>query len=144
MRPPASKALIVMGVLAVGLGTVAWLASRDTARAIRRDDVYILRLVVVGRHHPCRFYKERFRPSDCPSPRAGTFQNTRPTWQGDSFARLIPIPLPRPVPQPAGCTRGQLLELGLHDGRTIRYGPCRIPRSLEPLRRTLDESFIPI
>lgn len=49
MRAPASKTLIVTGVLAVGLGTVAWLASRDAARAIRRDDVYIRRLVVVGR-----------------------------------------------------------------------------------------------
>lgn len=71
--------------------------------------------------------------------------NLRRSWPaGDAIAALIPIPLPTPLVQPRGCVRGQSLELGLRDGRTLRYGPCLLPGSLERLRHRLDESFLPI
>jgi hypothetical protein len=67
--------------------------------------------------------------------------NPRGSWAGDPIAALI-HPLPPPLVQPRGCVRGQLLVLGLRDGRTLRYGPCRLPGPVESLRHRLDASFL--
>jgi hypothetical protein len=45
----------------------------------------------------------------------------------------IPIPLPAPVDQPLGCDSGGDLIVGLKDGRTITYGPCRHPKTIRAL-----------
>lgn len=47
----------------------------------------------------------------------------------------IPSPLPRDVWQGFSCDLGGNVVVELHNGETIRYGPCRRPEAIEDLRK---------
>ena len=53
---------------------------------------------------------------------------------------LLPIPLPKPVAQPANCqpssptATGTLFDVELSDGTAQTYGPCAFPPSLDQFR----------
>jgi hypothetical protein len=47
---------------------------------------------------------------------------------------LIPIPLPAPLHQFPMCWVGGEVVIGLADGETISYGPCRLPARIQRFR----------
>jgi hypothetical protein len=49
----------------------------------------------------------------------------------------IPAPLPAPKWQGFSCRFGGNVVVQLADGRTIEYGPCRRPESIERLRQRM-------
>jgi hypothetical protein len=49
-------------------------------------------------------------------------------------ADAIPSPLPGPLRQGISCNAGGEVVFRLVDGRSITYGPCRIPASIEAFR----------
>jgi hypothetical protein len=51
----------------------------------------------------------------------------------DRVARFIPDPLPNTAWQGLNCSMGGNLIVTLRDGKTIRYGPCRRPDSINDL-----------
>lgn len=53
----------------------------------------------------------------------------------------IPPRLPRPLAQGFSCRFGGNVEVGLEDGRTLRYGPCRRPAEIERLRQAMLRAF---
>lgn len=46
----------------------------------------------------------------------------------------IPTPLPGTLWQGIGCRVGATVNISLTDGRTVTYGPCRLPTSIATLR----------
>src|SRR5690242_7897709 len=48
-----------------------------------------------------------------------------------SLFAALPHPLPRPLPQDAGCQIGNVVTLVLSDGTTIAYGPCERPPEID-------------
>jgi|GEM_PF-5480726 hypothetical protein len=49
-----------------------------------------------------------------------------------SILAFIPNPLPKPIPQ--SCTLGAMVIVTFTSGRTVQYGPCERPPSIENLR----------
>ncbi len=64
-----------------------------------------------------------------------------PTEPGEMSLSLIedsiPVPLPAPKWQGFFCRLGSHVSVQLADGRTIKYGPCRRPDSIEQLRQRM-------
>jgi hypothetical protein len=51
--------------------------------------------------------------------------------------RALPAVLPQPLKQPKGCSFGNITSLTLANGKTIDYGPCRRPASIDAIRCVL-------
>ena len=49
----------------------------------------------------------------------------------------VPDPLPAPRWQGVACRMGGNLEVTFVDGKTVSYGPCRKPASIERLRESM-------
>jgi hypothetical protein len=49
----------------------------------------------------------------------------------------VPIPLPGPLRQGFWCQMGGVVRITLTDGRTISYGPCRLPPAIVTFRSGL-------
>jgi hypothetical protein len=46
----------------------------------------------------------------------------------------LPAVLPNPLNQPDGCATGNVTSLTLASGKTLDYGPCRRPASIDAIR----------
>ena len=109
----------LVGALAVG-AVAGWIAyQKSQPVAVRLRDIEEIRLVPIPE-----------------GPQAPTFDR-RPHGSAQRPMRLIapfiPIPLPHPVWQGWTCEYGGDLVVELRNGRTITYGPCRRPRSIDRL-----------
>ena len=83
------------------------------------------------------------RPYDAgPSPLTATAHGS-PARTGGTAVRLrdvqsaIPDPLPSPLPQFPCRVMAQNVEIRLHGGRTLFYGPCAFPDSILRLRQEM-------
>jgi hypothetical protein len=55
----------------------------------------------------------------------------------DRLVAIVPIPLPQHLEQGNDCSFGNITSIILADGRTIDYGPCGRPPSIDALRCVL-------
>ncbi len=116
MRRIAVRAAAAALVALVLLVVVAYVHSRPIQ--IRDDDVVSVRIFAVPE-----------------GPVNQTFERS-PTNSGSRPLSLIAASVPTPLPHPAwqfGCSIGGTIEIDLQDGRTISYGPCRRPKSINHL-----------
>lgn len=72
-------------------------------------------------------------PSATPQPFAAGLGHRE--W--NEVVPVLPFPLPRPLDQGSDCLTGVKVTVRVSSGDYIEYGPCRRPREIEPLRRTL-------
>src|SRR6266516_4126014 len=114
------KIIVLAGVsalvLLIGIGVMGYVHGRPIQ--IRPGDVMSVRIFPVPEG-----------PVPPPFERSPTDSGSRPL---SLIGASIPMPLPHPAWQ-FGCSTGGTLEIKLQDGRTISYGPCRRPNSINHL-----------
>jgi hypothetical protein len=71
-------------------------------------------------------------PEGPPSPRVSVGHSG---WS--QIAAALPRTLPAQLTQPKGCSAGNITTLTINGGKTIDYGPCLRPRSIDALRCVL-------
>jgi hypothetical protein len=116
MRRIAVLAAVSALVALVALGVVAYLHGRPIQ--IRPGDVVSVSIFAVPE-----------------GPLSQQFERS-PTNSGSRPLSLISASIPAPLPHPAWqfrCSGGGTIEIELQDGRTISYGPCRRPKSINHL-----------
>jgi hypothetical protein len=58
------------------------------------------------------------------------------------IAAALPATLPVQLAQPHGCSMGNITTITIKSGKTIDYGPCLRPRSIDDLRCLLADAPI--
>ena len=112
----------VILVVVVAIGAAVWWVEfgRGSPVAVATSDIKAI----------------EFRPVPEGPPEAGFTRGVPDRWHVpiQLVEQDIPSPLPAPEHQGIGCNSGYEVVFTLHDGRSVTYGPCRVPGSIVQFR----------